>query len=177
MSFILRDPFFDGFEDMMSSNWPFTNQRSFPFAVEDDNHDNHDNLDNHGNNHVAKRIRRDVITPFSGFGRMDMKEMEKQYELSVDIPGMRKEDIKITKENNMLVIEGERRQESKQTKKTDDNNKYHFMERHYGKFRRELSIPANASADLINATYENGVLKVSIPKAQNPINKKVIAIE
>ena len=68
MSFVLRDPFFDGFEDMMSSNWPFANHRPSPFAVEDENQEN---------NHVAKRIRRDVITPFSGFGRMDMKEMEK----------------------------------------------------------------------------------------------------
>lgn len=163
MSFVLRDPFFDGFEDIMSTHWPFSSTRPYPFAVED----------NPNNELQAKRLRRDVITPFSGFGRMDMQEKEKEYELSVDIPGMNKNEIKITTENNMLVIEGERKQESQHE---DKEKKYHFMERHYGSFRRELSVPANAKADAICATYENGVLKVVIPKIEKPVNKKQIEI-
>lgn len=165
MSFVLRDPFFDGFEDLMSTGWPFSSVRSYPFAVEDKKNDELDN---------PKRLRRDVITPFSGFGRMDMQEKEKEYELSVDIPGMNKDDIKITTENNMLVIEGERKQE---TREDDKKKKYHFMERHYGSFRRELSVPANANTDKICATYENGVLKVAIPKMELPVNKKQIEIK
>lgn len=61
MSFILRDPFFDGFEDVMT--WPLRGRDHSPFALEDDKS-------------MAKRVRRDVITPFSGFGRMDMTESE-----------------------------------------------------------------------------------------------------
>lgn len=165
MSFVLRDPFFNGFEDMMSSGWPFTSSRPYPFAVEDKKSDELSN---------PKRLRRDVITPFSGFGRMDMQEKEKEYELSVDIPGMNKNEIKITTENNMLIIEGERK---KEIREDNDKNKYHFMERHYGSFRRELSIPANANADTICATYENGVLRISIPKIEQPVNKKHITVK
>ena len=165
MSLILRDPFFDGFEDIMSTQWPFSLTRPYPFSHENSKDQDIPN---------AKKVRRDVITPFSGFGRMDMQEKEKNYELSVDIPGMKKEEIKISTENNMLVIEGERK---KELCKEDKSNKYHFMERHYGSFRREVTIPANANADCICATYENGVLKVCIPKVEQPIHKKQITVK
>lgn len=148
----------------MSTSWPFSSTRHYPFAVEDQKNEELQ----------SKRLRRDIITPFSGFGRMDMQEKEKEYELSVDIPGMNKNEIKITTENNMLVIEGERKQECC---KDDKEKKYHFMERHYGSFRRELSVPANAKADAMSATYENGVLKISIPKVEQPVHKKQIDIK
>ena len=165
MSLILHDPFFDGFEDIVSSQWPFSLTRSYPFS-----HDNSKEQDAP----LAKKVRRDVITPFSGFGRMDMQEKEKDYELCVDIPGMKKEEIKISTENNMLVIEGERK---KELCKDDEQNKYHFMERHYGSFHREVTIPVNANAESICATYENGVLKVCIPKVEQPIHKKQITVK
>ena len=86
MSFILRDPFFDGFEDLMANHWPMPLSHSRPMPVEDEKETSMT---------TGKRLRRDVITPYSGFGRMDMRESEKGYELSVDIPGMEKENIKI----------------------------------------------------------------------------------
>ena len=88
MSIIFRDPFFDGFDDLLVSTYPRQNDLDSWF---DDG------------------IRRDVITPFSGFGRMDMKENEKEYEMSVDLPGMDKSEIKMHVEDNGLVIEGERK--------------------------------------------------------------------
>ncbi len=51
------------------------------------------------------------------------------------------------------------------------------MERHYGNFRREVTIPVNANAESICATYENGVLKVCIPKVEQPIHKKQIVVK
>ena len=116
-------------------------------------------------------IRRDVITPFSGFGRMDMKENEKEYEMSVDLPGMDKSEIKMHVEDNGLVIEGERKSEKKEEK-----DKYHFCERHFGSFHREVSLPKNANVDGINAMYENGVLKVVIPKKEESAQKKQICV-
>ena len=138
MSIIFRDPFFDNFDDLLVSAFP--NQR--------------DNWFDDG-------VRRDMITPFSGFGRMDMKENEKEYELKVDLPGMDKSEIKMTVENNGLVIEGERKSEKKNKK-----DKCHFTERHYGSFHREVSLPKNANVEAINAVYENGVLNVVIPKKE-----------
>ena len=61
--------------------------------------------------------------------------------------------------------------------KDDEQNKYHFMERHYGSFHREVTIPVNANAESICATYENGVLKVCIPKVEQPIHKKQIVVK
>ncbi|KAK8804162.1 heat shock protein HSP20 [Blastocystis sp. subtype 4] len=164
MSFILRDPFFNGFEDILSSNWPF-GTRSYPFSLEDKTSDAISS---------PKRMRRDVITPFSGFGRMDLKETENNYELNVDIPGMNKSEIKITTDNNVLSIEGERKQE----KTVDDkSNKYHFTERHFGSFHREISLPANANTEKIDAMYNNGVLMISIPKKEQATNKKHIDVK
>ena len=144
MSIIFRDPFFDGFDDLLVSAFP--NQR--------------DNWFDDG-------VRRDMITPFSGFGRMDMKETDKEYELKVDLPGMEKSEIKMTVENNGLVIEGERKSEKKEEK-----DKYHFTERHYGSFHREVSLPKNANVEAINAVYENGVLNVVIPKKEEATEQK-----
>ena len=144
MSIIFRDPFFDNFDDLLVSAFP--NQR--------------DNWFDDG-------VRRDVITPFSGFGRMDMKENDKEYELKVDLPGMEKSEIKMTVENNGLVIEGERKSEKKNKK-----DKCHFTERHYGSFRREISLPKNANVEAISAVYENGVLDVTIPKKEEASEQK-----
>ena len=144
MSIIFRDPFFDSFDDLLVSAFP----------------KQHDDWFDDG-------VRRDMITPFSGFGRMDMKETDKEYELKVDLPGMDKSEIKMTVENNGLVIEGERKSEKKEEK-----DKYHFTERHFGSFHREVSLPKNANVEAINAVYENGVLNVVIPKKEEATEQK-----
>ena len=67
----------------------------------------------------------------------------------------------MSSEENKLVIEGERKSEKKED---DDKTKVHFVERHFGSFHREVCLPGNALMDGIDAKYENGVLKVCIPK-------------
>ena len=69
------------------------------------------------------------------------------------------------------MIEGERKSEKKEEK-----DKYHFCERHFGSFHREVSLPKNANVDGINAMYENGVLKVVIPKKEEGASKKQICV-
>ena len=89
MSFVFRDPFFDAFEDFVNSSYPCQ------CAIQD-------NKDNKKD--AVQKVRRDAITPLSGFGRMDLHENDKSYEVRVDIPGMKKEDIKLSSEENKLVI-------------------------------------------------------------------------
>ena len=153
MSFVFRDPFFDAFDDFVNYSIP-----SY-VAIGDDKDNKKD---------AVQKVRRDVITPFSGFGRMDLHENDKSYEMKVDIPGMKKEDIKLTTEENKLVIEGERKDEKK-------DDKCHFVERHFGSFHREVCLPVNAEMDKISATYENGVLSVSVPKKEEvkPAKKQI----
>ena len=150
MSFVFRDPFFDAFDDFVNYSYPCQ------CAIKDDK-------DN--SNNAVQKVRRDAITPLSGFGRMDLHENEKSYEVRVDIPGMKKEDIKLSSEENKLVIEGERKDEKK-------DDKCHFVERHFGSFHREVCLPGNAEMDKISAAYENGVLKVSVPKKAEPTTTK-----
>ena len=150
MSFVFRDPFFDAFDDFVNYSYPYQ------CAIQDNNNNKKD---------AVQKVRRDAITPLSGFGRMDLHENDKSYEVRVDIPGMSKEDIKLTTEENKLVIEGERKDEKK-------DDKCHFVERHFGSFHREVCLPGNAEMDKISASYENGVLSVSIPKKAEPTTTK-----
>lgn len=154
MSFIFRDPFFNVIDDYMLSSLPGSNSN----LVSDNS---------------ETKIRRDMITPFSGFGRMDMHESEKNFELTMDLPGMNKSEINISTESNKLVIEGERKEEKKED---DKENKCHFMERHFGNFHREVALPKNANVDEISAVYENGVLQVIIPKTEPANEKKTVVV-
>lgn len=72
---------------------------------------------------------------------------------------MRKEDISINVENNMLTISGERKEE-----KREENERVRRMERHWGSFSRSVPLPAGAKQEQIKARFENGCLSVDIPK-------------
>ena len=157
MSFIFRDPFFDGFDDYFMQS-PFCSRKWLAD-------------ENEGEKEL--KPRRDLITPLSGFGRMDVNEKDKSYEIRVDVPGMDKSDLKMSLENHCLVIEGERKEEKEEE---DKKSKCHFSERHFGQFHREVSLPTNADVDNVNAVYENGVLKVSIPKKETTTAKKQITV-
>jgi HSP20 family protein len=113
--------------------------------------------------------RRTMEGPFGNWSpAVDLREEDGQYILHADMPGMRKEDIEINVENNVLGITGERRFESESTKDT-----YHRIERAYGKFVRSFTLPVHVVAESINASYKDGVLEVTIPKAEESKPKKI----
>ena len=103
------------------------------------------------------------ITPI-----VDVEETDHEFLISVEIPGIKKDDIKITFENNYLTISGE-----KKTKKDVKKENFHHSERSYGKFSRTLAIPAGVMLDKIEAEYEQGVLSVKIPKAEEAKPKQI----
>ena len=92
---------------------------------------------------------------------LDLSEHEDHYFVSVDLPGLTKEDVEIRLHDSDLTIRGERKQE--QEKK--ENGAYH-SERVYGKFERTLTLPVNVKADNVEATFKNGVLEVKLPKSE-----------
>ncbi|MEQ1877038.1 MAG: Hsp20/alpha crystallin family protein [Bdellovibrionia bacterium] len=89
----------------------------------------------------------------------DISETDTHYMVKVDLPGIPKDDVKIEVSENQLVISGERKEE----KETKEKNRY-LSERYYGSFQRSFALPAGTDADKIEASYENGELKVSVPK-------------
>jgi HSP20 family protein len=96
--------------------------------------------------------------------QVDISEDEKEYLVKADLPEMKKEDIKVTFENGLLSISGERKTEKEEKKKT-----YHRIERSYGKFERTFTMPEDADATKLAAEFKDGVLKVRMPK--NPAEK------
>ncbi|XP_027334619.1 17.5 kDa class I heat shock protein-like [Abrus precatorius] len=100
----------------------------------------------------------------SGFvsTRVDWKETPEEHVLKADIPGLKKEEVKVEIEDDkVLQISGERNIE-----KEDKNDKWHRVERSSGKFLRKFRLPQNVKVDQVKASMENGVLTVTIPKEE-----------
>ena len=93
---------------------------------------------------------------------VDITEDEQEYLIKADLPEVQKEGVKVTVENGVLVLAGERRLE-----KEDKNRKYHRIERSYGSFARSFSLPNDADSSRVNAEFKEGVLKLHIPKSES----------
>ncbi len=92
--------------------------------------------------------------------RMDLQDNEKNYVISMDIPGIDKSDIKITVKDRILAISGTRKKSTEEKK----GSKILRMERYYGQFERAIRLPGEVDENAIVANYKNGVLTVTIPK-------------
>ena len=90
---------------------------------------------------------------------IDIVEQETAFTIKAELPGVDKKDVKITVQNNVLTIKGEKKQESE---KKGEN--YHRTERLYGSFHRSFTLPATIVSDKIDASYDNGVLILNLPK-------------
>ncbi|KAF7154010.1 hypothetical protein RHSIM_Rhsim01G0227000 [Rhododendron simsii] len=94
--------------------------------------------------------------------RIDWKETPEAHVFKADLPGLKKEEVKVeVEEGRILQISGERSRE-----KEEKNDKWHRIERSSGKFFRRFQLPENAKMDQVKATMENGVLTVTVPKAE-----------
>jgi HSP20 family protein len=111
----------------------------------------------------AVRSKRDTFVP-----GIDISETDDQFLISAELPGMDKDDIEISLENRQLSISGERKFEKK-----EDGKKFHRVETRYGSFNRSFQLPDNVDEESIEATYENGLLNISIDKAEDKVKKKI----
>jgi HSP20 family protein len=88
--------------------------------------------------------------------------------VTVEVPGVKPEDLDITLEDGLLTIQGERRFTSESSEE-----QYHRVERRYGSFRRSITLPSQVKADAIEASFDNGVLEVVVPKAEEAKPRKI----
>jgi HSP20 family protein len=90
---------------------------------------------------------------------MDVHQDDKQIEITAELPGVKEQDIELSIEDGMLTLSGEKKSERK-----DDERGY--SERSYGRFERRITLPSNIDEDKCSADFRDGVLRVTIPKAE-----------
>jgi len=100
--------------------------------------------------------------------RADIHETDREVLIDLELPGIKKEDIKIEVKSNFLTVSGERKQERK-----TDTLEGSRLERHYGEFKRSFTLPDTVSEDKITAAYSNGVLTITLPKSEKAIPREV----
>jgi len=103
---------------------------------------------------------------------IEVKEKEGKLLVTAELPGVKKEDVKIHIDGDMLVVEGERKEE-----KEEKREGYYHSERSYGKFYRSLELPEGAKPDLTAAAFNNGVLEITIPIPKVELKRREIPIQ
>lgn len=99
---------------------------------------------------------------------VDITEDEKEYLIKADLPEVNKEDVKVTLDNGMVMIRGERKFE-----KDEKNKKYHRIERSYGTFMRSFTLPSDADSGQISAEFKDGLLQVRLAKCEDKKPKQI----
>jgi HSP20 family protein len=99
---------------------------------------------------------------------VDITEDPKEYLIKAELPDIKKEEVKISVQNDVLSISGERKYE-----KEEKDKKFHRIERAYGSFLRSFTIPEDADPEKVSAEFENGLLRVHIPKTERAKPKSI----
>src|SRR6186713_1253216 len=99
---------------------------------------------------------------------VDISEDDHGYLLKADLPEMKKDDVRVTVEDGILSVSGERK-----TEKEDQKKKFHRIERCFGTFRRSFTLPEDADSTKVTADFHDGVLKVHLPTTTTPKSKAI----
>lgn len=127
------------------------------------------------------RVFNEFVRPGALFGRwvgeglrdawvpaVDVQETEKAFVFTAELPGLGKDDVEITLEENLLTLTGERELNEK-----EEGDTYHRIERAYGKFSRSFSLPSQVDSSQVEASFDNGLLTVSVPKSEEAQPRKI----
>ncbi len=120
-------------------------------------------LDTFFNDAVSTGVKSTGFVP-----RVDVAELDKAYEIQVSLPGLKKDEINIELEDNVLTISGERK-----TEKEEKDKKFHLVETRFGSFSRSFTLPRNINRDSIKATMNDGILNIEIEKDAEAVSKKI----
>src|SRR5688572_22789350 len=99
---------------------------------------------------------------------LDISERKDAYLVTVELPGVEADDLDITLEDGLLTIQGERQFTSESSEQ-----QFHRVERRYGAFRRSITLPAQVQAEQIEASFDNGVLQIVVPKMEEATPKRI----
>ena len=99
---------------------------------------------------------------------LDIEENNGNIIVKAEVPGMKKDDIKVSVRNNVLSISGERKQEKETKDKT-----IHRIERSYGRFSRAITLPSEVDGEKVKASYKDGILNITLPKPESMKSKDI----
>jgi HSP20 family protein len=107
-------------------------------------------------------------TPMAWAPALDISERKDAYLVTVELPGVEADDLEITLEDGLLTIQGERH-----FAHDSSEQQFHRVERRYGAFRRSITLPAQVQAEQIEASFDNGVLQILVPKMEEAKPKRI----
>lgn len=108
------------------------------------------------------------FTEFRLAPRMDAVDTDKGLEVTVEVPGLTRDQVKITADDDLLTISGEKKSEHE-----SKGNNYRLLERSYGDFSRSIYLPRSLDSEKISASMEHGVLKILVPKRADAQTKTI----
>jgi len=114
---------------------------------------------------------KEAMTVADWIPTVDISETDNEYLIKAELPEVKKEDVKVTVENGVLTLQGERRQE-----KEEKSKKYHRVERSYGSFVRSFTLPESVEEGGVKAEYKEGVLNLHLPKTEK-VKPKAIDVK
>lgn len=117
---------------------------------------------------VRKDSGKEELTVAEWAPLVDITEDDKEYLVKAELPEIKKEDVKLTIQNDVLTISGERKYE-----KQEQDKKFHRVERASGSFLRSFTIPEDADGTKVSAEYKDGVLKIHLPKSERVKPKSI----
>jgi len=100
--------------------------------------------------------------------RVDISETDDSFVIKAEVPDVKKDDVKVTVDNGILTVSGERKQE-----KEEKGKKFHRVERYYGSFARSFTLPDNVDETKVKATFKDGMLTLTLPKTEEPKPKAI----
>jgi len=103
----------------------------------------------------------EAMTAYDWAPAVDVAETPEEYQIKAELPDIKKEDVRVSVENGVLRIAGERKQE-----KEDKGKKYHRIERSYGSFLRTFTLPDNVDESQVRAEFKDGILNVRLTKTE-----------
>ena len=121
-----------------------------------------------GRNPVRSESNTEMMAVADWMPSVDISETDTAYLIKGEIPGVKKEDVKVTIQDGMLTIQGERKQE-----KEDKGKKFHRIECSYGSFVRSFRVPDDADESAVKAEFKDGMLNVTLPKSAKAKPKSV----
>jgi len=108
--------------------------------------------------------------------RINVKENAKEFVLTAELPGLKKADVTITLENQLLSISGEKKRDDGETEKKDECRTHH-TERSFGKFERKFTLPKTISEEGVDATFQEGILTLRFQKRDAKENVRTVQIK